>query len=169
MRSRFVAYLMLAALTGLATIATLPVVSRAQQEEPNRADLPPQPFNPQMSALMNLLIQPRHAKLALAGMAENWPLAAFEFNELKSGFIVIGKEVPRFRGLPVADLFDAALKQTFPVMDFAIKAGDARQFSESFGKITAGCNACHTSTGNGFIVIKVPDVSNFPNQEFKPK
>jgi hypothetical protein len=169
MRSRFVAYMMLAALTGLATIAMLPVVSRAQQEEPNRADLPPQPFNPQMSALMNLLIQPRHAKLGLAGKAENWPLAAFEFNELKSGFIVIGKEVPRFRGLPVADLFDAALKQTFPVMDFAIKAGDSRQFSESFGKITTGCNACHTSTGNAFIVIKVPDVSNFPNQEFKPR
>jgi hypothetical protein len=169
MYSRPIATMMLAALTGLAAIATFPAVSRAQQDEPNRADLPPQAFNPQMSALMNMLIQPRHAKLGLAGKADNWALAAYEFNELKAGFIVIGKEVPRFKGLPVADLFDAALKQIFPVMDFAIKAGDGRQFGESYAKITTGCNACHTTTGNPFIVIKVPDASNFPNQEFKPK
>jgi hypothetical protein len=169
MHSRFIACMVLAALTGLAIIATFPAVSRAQQDEPNRADLPPQAFNPQMSALMNLLIQPRHAKLGLAGKAENWVLAGYEFNELKAGFVVIGKEVPRFKGLPVADLFDAAMKQIFPVMDFAIKAGDARQFSESYAKITTGCNACHTTAGNNFIVIKVPETSNFPNQEFSPK
>jgi hypothetical protein len=168
MHRRLIATMMLAAVTG-AAIATLPTISRAQQEEPNRADLPPQQFNPQMSALMNMLIQPRHAKLGLAGKAENWALAGYEFNELKSGFVVIGKEVPRYKGMPVADLFDAALKQTFPVMDFAIKAGDGRQFGESYAKITTGCNACHTTTGNPFIVIKVPDASNFPNQEFKPK
>jgi hypothetical protein len=169
MHSRLVAYTMLAALTGLAAIATYPVVSRAQQDEPNRADLPPQAFNPQMSALMNMLIQPRHAKLGLAGKAQNWALAGYEFNELKSGFIVIGKEVPRYKGLPVADLFDAAMKQIFPIMDFAIKAGDERQFSESYAKITAGCNACHTTADHNFIVIKVPDASSFPNQEFAPK
>ena len=173
MSSRFIAATMVAALTGLATVAMLGAASRAQQdaqqEEVNRADLPPQPFAPQMSALMNLLIQPRHAKLGLAGKAENWALAGYEFKELQAGFIVIGKEVPRFKGLPVADLFDAAMKQIFPVMDFAIKAGDPRQFGESYAKITAGCNACHTTTGNQFVVIKVPEASNFPNQEFAPK
>ena len=111
MRSRLIAPIVLAAIAGVAIIATMPGVSRAQQDEPNRADLPPQPFNPQMSALMNLLIQPRHAKLGLAGKAENWPLASYEFKELQAGFIVIGKEVPRFKGLPVADLFDAALNE----------------------------------------------------------
>ena len=30
----------------------------------------PAPFNPQMAALMSMLIQPRHAKLGLAGKAE---------------------------------------------------------------------------------------------------
>ena len=60
MRTRLTASMILAALTGLAVIAAVPVISRAQQDaqqdEPNRADLPPQPFNPQMSALMNMLI-----------------------------------------------------------------------------------------------------------------
>src|SRR5258708_35188856 len=75
MLSRFIAATMLAALAGVATIATFATVGRAQPaapaEEPNRADLPPQQFNPQLSALMNMLIQPRHAKLGLAGKAEN--------------------------------------------------------------------------------------------------
>jgi hypothetical protein len=168
MPNRLAAYALLAAAV-LASLAALPITSLAQQDEPNRADLPPQQFNPQMAALMNLLIQPRHAKLGLSGKAENWTLAAFEFKELQAGFIVVGKEVPRYKGLPVADLFDAALKQTFPVMDFAIKAGDARQFTESYAKITAGCNNCHTTTGNAFIVIKAPETSNFPNQEFAPR
>jgi hypothetical protein len=170
MPNRIAAYALLAALAGVAGLAALPVISRAQQDDqPNRADLPPQQFNPQMAALMNLLIQPRHAKLGLAGKAENWTLAAFEFNELKGGFVVVGKEVPRYKGLPVADLFDAAMSQIFPVMDFAIKAGDSRQFNESYAKITAGCNNCHTTAGNAFIVIKVPEASNFPNQEFAPR
>ncbi len=172
MRSRAVPVVMLAAITGLATIADFSAIGIAQvapEEEPNRADLPPQGFNPQLNALMNMLIQPRHAKLGLAGKAENWILAGYEFNELKQGFAVIGREVPRYKGLPVADLFDAAMKQTFQIIDFAIKAGDARQFNESYAKITAGCNACHSTAGSPFIVIKVPETSNFPNQEFNPK
>jgi hypothetical protein len=152
MHGRSIAYGALAALTAVAIIAMVPAISRAQQDEPDRADLPPQPFAPQLSALMNLLIQPRHAKLGLAGKAENWVLAAYEFNELKNGFVVVGKEVPRYKGLPVADLIDAAMKQTLPVMDFAIKAGDARQFND-----------------HNFIVIKVPEASNYPNQDFGPK
>jgi hypothetical protein len=34
--------------------------------------------------------------------------------------------------------------------------------------VTAGCNACHTTTDNPFIVIKAPESSSFPNQEFEP-
>jgi hypothetical protein len=61
------------------------------------------------------------------------------------------------------------MKAIFPVMDFAIKAGDPRQFAESYGKITAGCNACHTTADHSYIVIKAPETSSFPNQEFAPK
>ena len=41
MHRRSIAYSALAALTGLAIIAMVPAISRAQQDEPNRADLPP--------------------------------------------------------------------------------------------------------------------------------
>jgi hypothetical protein len=175
MRNRFAP--ILAASTALAAVVAFAAMGLAQQQPPaepapedvNRADLPPQPFAPQLAALMNLLIQPRHEKLGLAGKAENWILAGYYYNELKRSFDVVSREVPRYKGLPVGDLFDAALKQPFQIIDFAIKAGDSRQFNESYGKITAGCNACHSTAGNPFIVIKVPDASNFPNQEFAPR
>ena len=117
---------------------------------------------------MSMLIQPRHAKLGLAGKAENWPLAGYAFRELQQGFGVVSRAVPRYKGLPTGELIDAAMKQPFAVLDFAIKAGDTRQFNESYGRVTTGCNACHTTTDNPFIVIKAPQTSNFPNQEFEP-
>ena len=140
-----------------------------QQEETRAADLPPQPFNPQLSALMNMLIQPRHAKLGLAGKAENWQLATYMFQEIKAGFGVVGRAVPRWKGLPVPDLIEAATGQVWPVLDFAIKAGEPRQFMESYQKLTQACNNCHTTMDHAYVVIKVPaDASAWPNQEFGP-
>ncbi|HEY6258386.1 MAG TPA: hypothetical protein VIY51_21595 [Xanthobacteraceae bacterium] len=175
MRIRLVHLTLLAGLAGLAAMATFAARSVAQQpaqqppqEEQNPADAAPQPFNPQVAALMSMIIQPRHAKIALAGKAENWPLAGYEFKQLQQGFQVVARAAPRYKGLPVGELIDAALKQPFAVLDFAIKAGDSRQFNEAFGRVTAGCNACHTTTDNPFVVIKTPDANNFSNQEFEP-
>jgi hypothetical protein len=133
------------------------------------ANAEPAPFNPQMAALMSMLIQPRHAKLGLAGKAENWPLAGYALKELKQGFAVTSRAVPRWKGLPVPDLFDAALTQPFTLLDFAIKLGYRRQFDEAYDTLTKGCNACHATTDHSFVVIKTPDVSAFPNQDFEPK
>src|SRR6516225_8495320 len=129
----------------------------------------PAPFNPQMSALMSMLIQPRHAKLGLAGKAENWPLARYALRELRQGFLVVSHAVPRWKGLPVPDLVDAAMTNPITRLDFAIKLRAPKQFDEAYGELTAACNACHGTTDNAFIVIKEPDVSAFPNQEFQPK
>ena len=118
---------------------------------------------------MSMLIQPRHAKLGLAGKAENWPLAGYALKELKQGFAVTSRAVPRWKGLPVPDLFDAALTQPFTLLDFAIKLGYRRQFDEAYDTLTKGCNACHATTDHSFVVIKAPDVSAFPNQAFEPK
>ena len=119
---------------------------------------------------MSMLIQPRHAKLGLAGNEENWPLAGYALKELKQGFIVTARAVPRWKGLPVADLFDAAVSQPLALLDFAIKANEPRQFGENYAKLTAGCNACHGTTDHPFVVIKAPDsAAGFPNQDFRLK
>jgi hypothetical protein len=176
MQTRLVHFALLAGLVAFAGMATFAGRGIAQQaappaapaDEPNPADAAPQPFNPQLSALMSMLIQPRHAKLGLAGKAENWPLAAYAYKELVQGFGVVSRAVPRYKGLPVGELVEAAMKQSFAVLDFSIKAGDTRQFNEAYGRVTTGCNACHTTTDNPFVVIKAPDSSSFPNQEFLP-
>jgi hypothetical protein len=156
------------ALAAFVSIANLSAPGRAEEVEKRPADADPAPFNPQMSALMSMIIQPRHAKLGLAGQAENWPLAGYMFKELKAGFGVVARAVPRWKGLPVPDLIEAAMEQHWAVLDFAIKAGEPRQFAEAYGKITTGCNNCHATADHSFVVIKAPDASAWPNQEFKP-
>jgi hypothetical protein len=116
-----------------------------------------------------MLIQPRHTKLGLAGNAENWPLAGYMLKELRQGFAVVAKAVPRWKGLPVPDLVDAAVSQPLTLLDYAVKLKYRRQFDEAYEGLTKGCNACHATTDHAFVVIKVPDASSFPDQEFAPK
>jgi len=159
-----------AAVVGIAAIGLRPLATSAEPAptDVRPADQPPQPFNPQMSALMNMIIQPRHAKLGLAAQAENWSLAGYYFKELKAGFGVVSRAIPRWKGLPVPDLIEASVDPTFPVLDFAIKAGEPRQFTESYAKLTQACNNCHATLDHAFVVIKAPDASSWSNQDFKP-
>ena len=169
MRTSVVSLIAAAAVVGIAAIGIRPVLTAPNPNPDVRpADAEPQPFNPQMSALMNMIIQPRHAKLGLAAQAENWALAGYYFKELKAGFGVVGRAIPRWKGLPVPDLIEASVEPTFAVLDFAIKAGEPRQFAEAYGKITQGCNNCHTTMDHPFVHIKVPEASAWPNIEFKP-
>jgi len=158
----------LIALSGLAVAAAWSARAGAESAYGD-ANAQPAPFNPQMAALMSMLIQPRHAKLGLAGNAENWPLAAYALKELRQGFAVAARAVPRWKGLPVPELIEAAVDQPIKLIDYAIKLQYRRQFDEAYGRLTEGCNACHATTEHPFIVIKAPDASAFPNQEFEPK
>jgi hypothetical protein len=129
----------------------------------------PVPFQMTMGDMMNTLIQPRHAKLGLAGKAENWPLAGYAAVELRQAFTAIPKSIPRFRGLPVAELVEAAVGQPIKALTAAIKQRDAQKFAEAYGQLTQGCNACHATANHPFVVIKAPDASNFPNQDFSAR
>jgi len=146
--------------------ACAPAAAQSVFGDPNAE---PVPFQPHMGALMSMLIQPRHAKLGLAGKAENWPLAAYALRELKQGFAVVAKAVPRLRGRPVAELTDSAVGQPITLLDFAIKLRYPSQFNDAYGQLTAGCNACHATNEHPFVVIKVPELSSFPDQDFAPK
>jgi hypothetical protein len=134
------------------------------------ASLPPPnapvPYVMGMGDLMNTLIQPRHAKLGLAGKAGNWALANYALAELRQAFAGIAKAVPKFRGMPVGDLVDLALTQPFNAIEAAIKQQDAQKFAAAYDQVNQGCNACHMELDHPYVVIKTPDASAFPNQEF---
>jgi hypothetical protein len=127
----------------------------------------PVPYVMGMGDLMNTLIQPRHAKLGVAGNAENWPLANYALSELRQAFAGITKAVPKFHGMPVGDLVDLALTQPLNAVEAAVKQQDAQKFAAAYDQLTQGCNACHMELDHPYVVIKTPDASAFPNQEFK--
>src|SRR5438309_10414767 len=116
MRCPAVPMMLAAAVAALVTIAAFTTRSGAQNPMGD-ADAEPAPFNPQMSALMSMLIQPRHAKLGLAGQVENWPLAGYALKELRQGFLVAEREVTRWKGLQVPDLFDASVSPPLGAVD----------------------------------------------------
>jgi hypothetical protein len=151
-------------LIGLIAAAVI-AAARAQQPSPSAASAPV-PYVLTMGDMMNTLIQPRHAKLGIAGHAGNWALAGYALVEIRQAFAGIVKAQPKFHGYPVADLADAALKQPLAAVDDAIKAQDAKKFATAYDQLTQGCNACHASLDHPFVVIKVPDASAFPNQDF---
>lgn len=129
----------------------------------------PVPYLLTMGDMMNTLIQPRHAKLGIAGQAENWPLAGYASVEIRRAFAGIVKAQPKFRGLPVGELVDAALGQAMTAVEDAIKQKDPQKFAAAYDQLTQGCNACHAATDHPYVVIRMPDALAFPNQDFRPR
>jgi len=139
------------------------------QTAPQPQPQPPAPYALTMGDMMNTLILPRHAKLGLAGHAQNWALAGYALVEIRQSLAGIIKAQPRFRGLPVGELVDAALTQPLDALDGAIKQQDSKKFAAAYDQLTQGCNACHAAVDHPYVVIKPPDASAFPNQEFSPR
>lgn len=154
-----------ASLVVLALLAFVAAPDTARSQ-PATEPAPPAPYVLTIGDMMNTLIQPRHAKLGLAGRAQNWALTAYALVELRESFAGIVKAQPKFRGLPVAELVDAAMKEPLAAVDAAVKAQDAQKFAAAYASLTAGCNACHASVDHPFVVIKPPDAPAFPNQDF---
>ena len=164
-RIAVLAALSLASACGAASAQTPPTAPPAANPGP----VPPTPYVMGMGDLMNTLIQPRHTKLGLAGRAENWAVANYALSELRQVFERIGKAVPKFRGMPVLDLIDAALTAPLGAVEAAIREKDQKKFAAAYDQVTQGCNACHIELDHPFVVIKTPDTSVFPNQEFGPQ
>jgi hypothetical protein len=122
-----------------------------------------------MGDLMNTLIQPRHLKLGLAGQAQNWPLAQYALEQLRAGFANIVAAKPKFSGMPVGQLVDVALGAPLKAVEAAIKQQDAKKFAAAYAQVSQGCNACHMELDHPYVVIKTPDASSFPNQDFAPR
>lgn len=155
--SSIAAFAALALLTG-ATIAI------AQTRNP-----PAGPYEPGLGDLMTTTVQPRHIKLALAGREKNWAFAAYEFNEINEAFGRAVQVWPQWQSKPIKDMLASVMKQPMTDLAQAIKAKDAAKFSAAYKELTAGCNACHQAVGRGMVVIKEPDASSYPDQDFSSK
>ena len=127
----------------------------------------PPPYQPGMGDLMVTIVQPRHLKLGLAGQAGNWNYADYAQNELEEALEAVEKHIPKWRNLDIGQLMAATVKQPLEEVEKAVKARNAAAFDAAYRQLTEACNACHRSANLPAIVIKVPDASAFPNQEFR--
>jgi hypothetical protein len=89
-------------------------------------------------------------------------------HELQEAFDRVVQVWPRYKGLPLGGMVDAISKGPMAELSKAIDAKDEVAFDAGYEKLTEGCNACHQAANVGWVVIKVPTASSFPDQDFQP-
>ncbi len=155
----------------IALVAAIVVAAgaAAQTPQPPRGGPASSTLNyvPGVGDMMNMLVQPRHAKLGLALNARNWELAGYALKELQQAFATVATVQPKYRNLTVAEMIQSMTGEATRDLDEAVRARDAKRSAEAFDALTDGCNSCHTALGYPFVVIRTPETSSFPNQDFK--
>jgi hypothetical protein len=155
---------------------TLPILlasalaAGACRPQPPAPPAPAQPsYVPGLGEIMTFN-QMRHTKLWFAGQAENWPLAAYELDELREGFDDAARFHPTQKGspLPIKDLVPKMVTEPLHQLDLAIQAKDKARFDDAFDELTRACNSCHQAANFGFNVVRRPTANPFTNQVFTP-
>lgn len=155
--------------TAFVSVAALFAVAAglARAQQPAQADISTA-YRPGLGDLMTMTVQPRHIKLALAGRQKNWTYAAYELHQLQEAFDRAAKAWPQWQSVPIADLMTAATKEPIASLARAIKDGASDRFMAAYEHLTDTCNACHQAANRSMVVIRVPDASSFPDQDFEP-
>ena len=103
--------------------------------------------------------QMRHIKLWFAGDSRNWPLADYEIDQLKDGFDDVAK-------LLGGDLAQQHVGGAISRLEKAIESKDHEAFVFAFDRLSAGCNACHSTLDHAFILIQRPVLLPYSDQNF---
>ena len=72
----------------------------------------------------------------------------------------------QWRQFPIPDMIAGTTKEPMTQMADAIKAASVERYGVAYDQLTAACNTCHVSAGRGMIVMKTPDASAYPDQDF---
>ena len=113
---------------------------------------------PHLSEIM-VQQQMRHIKLWFAGDSRNWPLADYEIDQLKDGFDDVAK-------LLGGDLAQQHVDGAISRLEKAIESKDHEAFVSAFDRLSAGCNACHSTLDHAFILIQRPVLLPYSDQNF---
>ena len=160
---------MLARKCAAIVVALVPLSSFAQQPPaPEPAKEASKVYVPGIEQFMNV-IQNEHAKLWYAVQARNWELAPYQLGEIKEIMGDVQELYPKFKDLPLADMFDKVITGEIAELEKALDRKDVRAFEGGYAKRNEACNSCHQATGMGFVVIQTPKAPGFPNQNFSPR
>ncbi len=108
-------------------------------------------------------------KLYFSGTAENWPLADFYLHEIEE----TSDEVIRAGAMDEGVAVSAYMRTMFPPalaeMKKALQTRQVEPFNRAYEGLLLSCNACHQSTGHGYVRLKAPAAPSYPSQEFRPQ
>ena len=158
---------LLSAFLGVIFMAFL-AAAHADEAQPQNAGQKSIPaYIPGLGDMMGA-IQTRHSKLWFAGINGNWPLAAYELDELKEGLDDAAEYNPEFKNIQVKSLLSQFVAKPLSDLDASIKSKSPDAFKKSFDLLSAACNGCHAAAGRAFISIKRPTIDPVTNQRFLP-
>lgn len=144
-----------------AVLIAAPAAKAQDAAKPAEQGAAPEPYQPGLGEIMALQ-QMRHIKLWFAGSGGNWRLADYEIGELEEGFEAVGKMLG-------TDIIAQHVGAAIAALHKAIDAKDRSGFIGAFGKLNAGCNACHRALDHGFISIQTPAALPYSDQVFAPQ
>ena len=111
-----------------------------------------------------LLVEIPHLEQRLLAMASHELAAAQDQMVLLDD---VAEILPKYRDLSIPDMITSTVREPLAALNRAIQAKDSNQFSEAYGRLTASCNTCHQSYDRAAIVIRLPTVNSFPDQDFR--
>lgn len=117
------------------------------------------------------VIQQHHAKLYYAGTEKNWPLAAYELNEIQESLDDAIQLYPgKFKEVrvPLSELIPTMTKSTMDQVHDAITRKNEESFVRAYQALSTSCSSCHAAANDPFIRIKVPSAGMFSDQDFAP-
>jgi len=151
-----------------ADIAALKAEVEALKAAPKAAAVAAKP--PELGEQM-LELQIRHARLWQAGQSRDWVLTQFQLAEMREAFegvVEANGEHAALQPQRLAEVLPAMVDPALDQMQAAVDAHDGAKFDASFDALSAGCNACHSAAGHGFLVIQRPSAPFLDNLRAQP-
>ncbi len=102
-------------------------------------------------------------KLYYAAMAGNWPLARFQYKEIK-GLLELGA----FTRPKHEEALNRFLEKNWKTLEGPLDREDFPAFAEAFEKCVKAANAYHELKGKPYIVWKLPEVPP-PDLDLRPR
>jgi hypothetical protein len=101
------------------------------------------------------------SNLWFAGQSENWPLAAYYFNEARNHVRWLIRINPMPKGpdgapVDLQGIFDGLDTSTFAAVKAAIDRGDGSQFAVAYRAALESCYQCHKAVGRPYLRPAVP-------------
>lgn len=115
-----------------------------------------------------------YTNLWFAGQSENWPLAAFCSDEVRSHLKWAVRIIPKRkdaegREIDLAGILGGLETSTLKDLAQSIKDKDKTKFTAAYKAQLEGCMSCHKATNKPYLRLHVPERPDAGILDFKPE